>query len=143
MADAALSLSAVLRDYVAARTSALTAARRLLGITDMDARALLYIVDNPGVRPSALSDYLGITSGGVSTLVDRLISRGVVRRDVDPTDRRVNRITSTIDISGEPWAALRRFDDDIDLALTANDPITTGELALVLAEATAAASARS
>jgi DNA-binding MarR family transcriptional regulator len=108
----------------------------------MDARALLFIIENPGTRPTALRDYLGITSAGVTTLVDRLISRDIVRRDVDVSDRRVNRISATIDIADEPWSALRRFDEDFDRATTAHDPTITERFAALLKEITLTAVGR-
>ena len=118
----ALTLGVALRRYIDARNAALVTARASLGISDMDARALLFVVGNPGTRPTVLREYLGITSAGVTTLIDRLVSRSLVRRDVDPDDRRVNRITATIDIAEDPWSELNRFDDDCDAAVGAADP---------------------
>ena len=45
----------------------------------LGARALLFVVGNPGTRPTALREYLGITSAGVTTLIDRLVNRSLVR----------------------------------------------------------------
>ncbi|WP_374315006.1 MarR family winged helix-turn-helix transcriptional regulator [Microbacterium sp.] len=101
--------------YVKARTDALSAARRELGLGDGDARALLHIAAHPGIRPTQLREHLGITSAGVTALIDRLVDRGIVRRDVDPSDRRVNRISVTVDLDDEPWSRLGRFDNDFDL----------------------------
>lgn len=134
----ALTLGVALRRYLDARNAAMVTARASLGISDMDARALLFVVGNPGTRPTALREYLGITSAGVTTLIDRLVGRSLVRRDVDPVDRRVNRITATIDIAEDPWSALNRFDDDFDVAVDAADP-TMVENSTVLLEALTAA----
>jgi DNA-binding MarR family transcriptional regulator len=103
--------------YVQARHEALSAARRELGLGDGDAKALLHIAGNPGIRPTQLREHLGITSAGITALIDRLVDRGIVRRDVDPTDRRVNRISVTVDLEDEPWSQLTRFDSDFDLAV--------------------------
>ena len=54
-------------------------ARRELNISEMDAKALLFVVDNPAPAPD-LRDYLGITGAGATTLIDRLAARDVVRR---------------------------------------------------------------
>src|SRR5690349_14845755 len=116
------SLTDAMLRYVYARTSALTQARRELSIKELDARALLYIGDHPGTRPGTLSDFLGITSAGVTTLIDRLVERGVVRRDVDTRDRRVNRLSVTVDFSVPPWSALTRFDDAFTRAASTGDP---------------------
>ena len=123
---AELTLRQALRQYLDARNAAMVAARAALGISDIDARALLFVVDNPGTRPTALREYLGITSAGVTTLIDRLVDRSLVRRDVDPDDRRVNRITATIDIAEDPWSVLSRFDDDFDIAVAAADKASLG-----------------
>ncbi|WP_374977246.1 MarR family winged helix-turn-helix transcriptional regulator [Microbacterium trichothecenolyticum] len=134
----ALTLGVALRRYLDARNAALVTARTSLGITDTDARALLFVVGNPGTRPTALREYLGITSAGVTTLIDRLVSRSLVRRDVDPSDRRVNRITATIDIAEDPWSALNRFDDDFDVAVNAADPALVESSTALLEALTAA-----
>ncbi len=133
-----LTLGQALRRYVDARNTALSAARASLGISDTDARALLFVIDNPGTRPTALREYLGMTSAGVTTLIDRLVGRSLVRRDVDPDDRRVNRITATIDIDEDPWSALNRFDQDFDLAVGAADQALVGSSAALLESLTAA-----
>lgn len=134
----ALNLGQALRQYLDARNAAMVMARASLGISDTDARALLFIVGNPGTRPTALREYLGITSAGVTTLIDRLVSRSLVRRDVDPDDRRVNRITATIDIAEDPWSALNRFDDDFDVAVGAADQAVVSTSAALLQSLTAA-----
>jgi hypothetical protein len=134
----ALTLGQALREYLEARNAALVTARASLGISDIDARALLFVVGNPGTRPTALREYLGITSAGVTTLIDRLVSRSLVRRDVDPSDRRVNRITATIDIAVDPWSVLNRFDDDFDVAVGAADQTKVSDSAALLEALTAA-----
>ncbi|WP_345800463.1 MarR family transcriptional regulator [Microbacterium sp. AZCO] len=110
-----------LMEYGRARSAAIGAARRELGIGEGDATALLHIADNPGIRPTQLREHLGITAAGITALIDRLVDRGAVRRDVDPSDRRVNRISLTIDLGQEPWVALTRFDDDFDEAVLTAD----------------------
>lgn len=130
---AGLTLGQALRQYLDARNAAMVAARATLGISDIDARALLFIVGNPGTRPTAMREYLGITSAGVTTLIDRLVDRSLVRRDIDPDDRRVNRITATIDIAADPWSVLNRFDDDFEMAVAAADETRVGDSAALLA----------
>ena len=122
-------LRQALSRYLDARSTALAEARRALSIGEGDARAVLFIADNPGTRPTKLRDYLGITSAGVTALIDRLVERDIVRRDVDPEDRRVSRITLTIDISADPWSSLTRFDDEFEGAVAAGDLAQTQLLA--------------
>ncbi|MDQ1206649.1 MarR family winged helix-turn-helix transcriptional regulator [Microbacterium sp. SORGH_AS_0862] len=129
-------LSRALNAYSAARNDALVAARKELRISEVDARALLFVVDNPGVRPSALRDYLGITSAGVTSLVDRLVERGLARRDSDAEDRRGNHITATVDLTAEPWSALTAFDRRFERAVEANLGARSDELAALLTHLT-------
>ncbi|MDR5699193.1 MarR family winged helix-turn-helix transcriptional regulator [Agromyces aerolatus] len=129
-------LAAALQQYMQARTAALITARKELQIGELDARALLFIADHPGTRPSMLRDYLGITSAGVTTLVDRLAERGAVRREVDAQDRRVNRLSVAVDLTGEPWSALTRFDRDFSAAIDAGDPRAMADFASALSALT-------
>jgi DNA-binding MarR family transcriptional regulator len=130
-------LSRALTAYSAARNDALVAARKELRISEVDARALLFVVDNPGVRPTALRDHLGITSAGVTSLVDRLVERGLVRRDSDAEDRRGNHITAIIDLTEEPWSALTAFDRRFESAVHARLGARSDELAALLTRLTA------
>lgn len=129
--------------YVGARATAITAARRELRIGEGDASALLHIADNPGIRPSELSTHLGITSAGVTALIDRLIERGIVRRDPDPVDRRVNRITATIDIESRPWDSLTRFDRDFDQVVGEGDEADNARFIELISSFTASTVSRS
>lgn len=134
------ALAQALARYLEARTTALREARKTLGINEMDARALLFIAENPGLKSGELRDYLGITSAGVTTLIDRLIERDAVRREPDASDRRVSRIHLTIDLREDPWNTLTRFDDDLTAAAIAKGGGVTDPFAELLDELTAAAS---
>lgn len=115
------ALMAALDDYVAARDDAIVKARRDLGVSDLEAAALARIGEDPGIRPSVLRGHLGVTAAGVTTLVDRLIGRGLLRRELDEQDRRVNHIYLEIDLDAEPWVALRRFPREVASAV-ASEP---------------------
>lgn len=141
-ASGASALRRALQRYIDTRQASILEARRALGVNELDARAILYIAAHPGTRPSALRDYLGITSAGVTALVDRLADRGAVRREVDADDRRVNRLTVTVDLFSEPWSALTRFDADFEAALAAMDAAETARLAATLDALTSAATER-
>jgi DNA-binding MarR family transcriptional regulator len=114
-------LTAALHRYVEARTAALVLARQELGVNELDARAVLYIAAHAGTRAGDLRAYLGITAAGVTTLIDRLVERAAVRRDVDAEDRRVIRLTLVADLAAKPWSALTRFDDAFTTAVTDAD----------------------
>lgn len=121
-----------LQRFVDARQAALISARKALGVNELDVRALLYVDAHPGARPSHLRDHLGITAAGVTTLVDRLAERQILRRDVDEADRRVNRITLSIDLETEPWSALTRFDRRIAEAASALGPVESAKFSSTL-----------
>ncbi|MBF4551066.1 MarR family winged helix-turn-helix transcriptional regulator [Pseudoclavibacter sp. VKM Ac-2888] len=131
-----LLLSMALTEYAKARSASQSGARRSLGIGEMDARALAYLTENPGARPSALRAHLGLTSAGVSTLCDRLIERGTIHRDTDPSDRRASLLTVIVDLDAEPWNRLGEFDRDLAEAIEAEaEPETLLRLAELLTHA--------
>lgn len=134
--SAAARLSTALTAFAEARQASQNEARRSLGIGEMDARALAYLQQNPGARPSALRAHLGLTSAGVSTLCDRLIERGAIHRDTDPTDRRASLLTVTVDLTTEPWNRLTEFDRTVEAAIAAEaEPELLSRLADLLAHA--------
>lgn len=126
------ALSTALDDYIEARRSAEAATRAELRLSETEVRALLRIRQEPGIRPSALRDHLGVTSAGVTTLVDRLVERGLLRRELDTEDRRVNHIHLEVDLSAMPWAQLDRFARDLDDAVTAEPEAATDAFAETL-----------
>lgn len=140
----ALLLSMALTEYAEARSASQSGARRSLGIGEMDARALAYLTENPGARPSALRAHLGLTSAGVSTLCDRLIERGTIHRDTDPSDRRASLLTVIVDLDAEPWNRLGEFDRDLAEAIEAEaEPETLLRLAELLTHALSVGNASS
>lgn len=130
MSDASSVLLDALDSYVDAGRDALVAARKALSVSDLEARAIQSVGAHPGIRPSVLREHLDVTSAGVTTLVDRLVGRGILRRELDADDRRVNHIHLEIDLSVEPWSALRRFEIEVRQAVRAESP----EASLVFAE---------
>ncbi len=50
--------------------------------------ALMTICRLGRTKMSPLGDELGLSMGAASTLIDRLVTRGLVTRDADPSDRR-------------------------------------------------------
>ena len=50
--------------------------------------ALMTISRLGRTKMSPLGDELGLSMGAASTLIDRLVTRGMVERDADPSDRR-------------------------------------------------------
>lgn len=81
-----------LRDY---RTSEREMRRRtrssmLMGEKDLLALRYLFEAEAAGkvMKPKDLGDRLGITSASMTTLIDRLVDSGHIRREPHPTDRR-------------------------------------------------------
>ncbi|WP_022878603.1 MarR family winged helix-turn-helix transcriptional regulator [Microbacterium sp. B19] len=134
-------LGRALLAYDEARRAAMAEARRALSLNELDAKALVFVAQNPGARPSHVRDHLGITSAGVTTLIDRLVQRGAVRRDLDEEDRRVNHITATVDLDSPPWCSLRGFDNGVEAAITAMDPAEADLITAALQRLTAAGTA--
>ena len=134
-------LARALLAYDDARRAATAEARRALSLNELDAKALIFVAENPGARPSHVRDHLGITSAGVTTLIDRLVQRGAVRRDLDDEDRRVNHITATVDLTSPPWCSLRGFDNAVEAAIAEMDPAEADRVAAALRTLTAAGAA--
>lgn len=141
MSDASSALIEALDGYVDAGRDALIAARKSLGVSELEARAIRSIGAHPGIRPSLLREHLDVTSAGVTTLVDRLVGRGVLRRELDVEDRRVNHIYLEIDLNAEPWSALRRFEVEAQAAIHAESSDASRAFAEMLRRVTARARA--
>ena len=72
------------------------AAAAYLQVNRTDLRCLEILTQNDSVLPSQLAAQLGLTTGSVTTMLDRLERLGYATRSADPADRRkvVVRITS-------------------------------------------------
>lgn len=60
----------------------------LLGINRTDMRCLDVLLERGEATPGQLADAVGLTSGSVTAMLDRLERGGFVQRAPDPTDRR-------------------------------------------------------
>jgi DNA-binding MarR family transcriptional regulator len=60
-----------------------------LNLTMTQFKALLIVADTGGLTSRGLSKCLGIGPSAVTSLVDKLVERKLVRREDDPEDRRV------------------------------------------------------
>ncbi|GJG98358.1 winged helix-turn-helix transcriptional regulator [Cupriavidus pauculus] len=66
------------------------------GISAAAAAPLLFIRRlGGGVRQVTLADYVGVEGATLVRLVDQLCAAGLVRREVDPSDRRANVLSLT------------------------------------------------
>ncbi len=59
-----------------------------LGLSESDVEALEMLMDTGAATAGRLADVMGLTTGAVTRMVDRLEQAGYVRRVADPADRR-------------------------------------------------------
>jgi MarR family transcriptional regulator, organic hydroperoxide resistance regulator len=69
----------------------------------------LYHLANEPLSASALGDRLGLTSGSITALVDRLVDRNLAKRTKHATDRRVVLIEMTKTGHNQSWKLLQNF----------------------------------
>ena len=58
------------------------------GLSESDIEALELLIDSGAATAGALSDLMGLTTGAITRVIDRLERAGYVRRVPDPADRR-------------------------------------------------------
>jgi DNA-binding MarR family transcriptional regulator len=94
-----------LRDYRAAETAVRRATRDSMGMGETDILALRYLLrvqaSGRTVVPKDLSRFLGITSASTTSLIDRLVASGHVRREAHPSDRRSVVVIPTVESDRE------------------------------------------
>lgn len=66
---------------------------KLTDLTVPQFRTLLYINNNPGASLSAAAEFIGLTLSSMSILVNGLVERGLVDREVSKLDRRRIQLT--------------------------------------------------
>ncbi|XAS72579.1 MarR family transcriptional regulator [Micrococcaceae bacterium Sec5.1] len=81
-----------LRDYRVSEQAMRRRTRSAMGMGEKDLLALRYLFEAEAagkvMKPKDLGDRLGITSASMTTLIDRLVDSGHIRREPHPTDRR-------------------------------------------------------
>lgn len=99
-----------LRDYRNVEVVRRRSARDSMGMGETDLLALRYLLraqaDGERVGPKDLSRMLGITTASTTSLLDRLVDSGHVRREPHPTDRRSLVIVPTVATDSEVRATL-------------------------------------
>lgn len=99
-----------LRDYRNAEVATRRSTRDSMGMGETDILALRYLLraraSNKAVVPKDLSNFLGITSASTTSLIDRLVGSGHVRREPHPTDRRSLIVVPTTESDTEVRATL-------------------------------------
>lgn len=94
-----------LRDYRSAETTMRRSTRDSMGMGETDLLALRYLLrvqaSGKAVVPKDLSQFLGITSASTTSLIDRLVASGHVRREAHPSDRRSVVVVPTVESDQE------------------------------------------
>jgi DNA-binding MarR family transcriptional regulator len=91
-----------------------SAVTKQLGLTDTEADALAHLARAGGMTPSQLGDLLGMTSGGVTALTQRLERAGHVSREPHPRDKRSSILKTTPKIIERAQAQYRKLVQDTD-----------------------------
>jgi DNA-binding MarR family transcriptional regulator len=77
---------------------------RLLGVNETDLRCLeILIRDTTQATPRLLADRLGLTTGSVTTMLDRMEKAGYVTRSPHPDDRRKVIVRATETAIRQAW----------------------------------------
>src|SRR6201993_5559851 len=88
--DWELRLGFLIHDVSRLRRSAFDRVLKPLNVTRSQWWVLAYLSREDGVTQSQLAEELDLGKVAVGGLIDRLEKSGLVRRDPDPLDRRVN-----------------------------------------------------
>jgi DNA-binding MarR family transcriptional regulator len=78
---------------------------RLIGVNRTDGRCLDVIDQRPGLTAGELASAVGLSPGAVTTALDRLEQRGLVRRTRDSEDRRRVTVEMTDEAKRKAWEA--------------------------------------
>lgn len=90
------------------------------GVTVAEWVVLRALLDDDGIKPSALAEAIGLTRGAISKLLERLAAKGLVVVRDDTEDRRAQRVTLS--------AAGRRLVPKLAALADDNDAETFGHL---------------
>jgi DNA-binding MarR family transcriptional regulator len=106
------------------------------GLTPAQERALRMITrSEEPLRMTDLADHLGIVPRSLTTVIDALEEAGLVRREIDPHNRRAIRLHLTdhgLSVRDDMREARRRAAEDLFAPLSAQDRKTLGELLTLL-----------
>jgi DNA-binding MarR family transcriptional regulator len=106
------------------------------GLTPAQERALRMITrSEEPLRMTDLADHLGIVPRSLTTVIDALEEAGLVRREIDPHNRRAIRLHLTdrgLSVRDDMREARRRAAEDLFAPLSPDDRKTLGELLAIL-----------
>lgn len=98
-----------LRDYASAAREASLDGLVRLRLAETDLRAMRLLLAEPGMSSRDLASRLGISPTSTAVLLDRLMRRDLIRREVD-AEGRPGGLFPTVALDEEPWSSLDRFD---------------------------------
>lgn len=111
----------LVHDIARQLTSVLDKRLRQHGLTRSHWRAVVYIWRTPGISQTELSEILDVSRMGVTGLIDRMETKGLVSRRDDAKDRRVKRIYLTESTTGLIPIITKLGSETIDDFLTGID----------------------
>jgi DNA-binding MarR family transcriptional regulator len=79
------------------------AAAQVIGVNRTDLRCLDALFQEDGLTPGVLGPRLGLTTGSVTAMLDRLERLGYVTRSPDPADRRKVVVVITEEATRKVW----------------------------------------
>lgn len=85
-----------------------------LDVTMPQMKVLMLLRENGALRVGVLARHLNVSTPTITGIVDRLVRQGLVRRDDDPTDRRV--VLNVLTRQGEEMMDRLRQRGDAELA---------------------------
>lgn len=92
-----------------------------LGLTPAEARTLVHASRAESSRQSMLAERMGVEAMTLSSYLDRLEARGLLRREPDPSDRRAKLVTITAEaepVLEEIMRISAELRDDVSGSLT-------------------------
>ena len=108
-----LPLGEAVRGYQAAVDDYDRELARSLHINETDLRCLEILLEElPEASPSQLAERLGLTTGSVTTLLDRLEKAGYLAREPHPTDRRKSIVRATSAFQQRAYALITPLVDE-------------------------------
>jgi DNA-binding MarR family transcriptional regulator len=135
--SSAAALRAALRDHAFAVEHARTRIARRLGLHPSELAALDHVEAHGTLAPHELRRLLGLSSGGVTMLGQRLERLGQLERRPHPRDRRSHVVALTPRARERLAAERAPVDAELDAALADLSAAERARLARLLADATA------
>lgn len=110
--DLYLRLGELVREFQRAVDQGDEEIARLLNLNRTDLRCLDLLLQRGPSAPSRLSVELGLTTGSVTAMLDRMEKAGYITRTPDPSDRRKVIVQATPEIAAQAMEAMAPLMED-------------------------------